>query len=255
MTSPEATSQTILAARRLRELILNGDLAAGERVSEIPLSERVGVSRTPLRLALSRLEHEGLLEPLPTGGFAVRRLTYADAVDAIELRGVLEGTAARMAAERLEHPRQLEALQRCSAELDELAVTPQLSSDDVTRYIELNDRFHAALVELPGSEVLRHAVERIFHLPFASPSAFVEVDAELLDPREWLVVAQDQHRRILDAIANREGTRAEAIAREHARETKRSLDIAIRERGDLEQLPHGAAMLLHKGSSRTGSGR
>ena len=83
----------------LREQILAGQFRPGERMSELRLVERVGVSRTPLRLALATLEHEGLLRVLPGGGYVVREFTRADIRDAIELRGVLEGTAARFAAE------------------------------------------------------------------------------------------------------------------------------------------------------------
>src|SRR3954462_1859927 len=97
----EAGSQTLRAALALRELILDGELPPGVRVAEIPLSERIGVSRTPLRLALARLEHEGLRTPLSGGGFIVRPSTREETPDAIELRGVLEGRAARLAAERL----------------------------------------------------------------------------------------------------------------------------------------------------------
>src|SRR5919198_5633140 len=68
MATTDATSQTLRAALALRELILEGELGPGERVAEIPLSERIGVSRTPLRLALARLEHEGLLNSLSAGG-------------------------------------------------------------------------------------------------------------------------------------------------------------------------------------------
>jgi GntR family transcriptional regulator, vanillate catabolism transcriptional regulator len=94
----EAGSQTLRAALALRELILEGELRPGERVAEVPLSERIGVSRTPLRLALARLEHEGLLNSLSAGGFVVRQFTREEIADAIELRGVLEGTALRRRA-------------------------------------------------------------------------------------------------------------------------------------------------------------
>ena len=67
---------------------------------ELRLVERLGVSRTPLRLALAALEHEGLLRGRGSRGYVVREFTAADISDAIELRGVLEGTAARFAAER-----------------------------------------------------------------------------------------------------------------------------------------------------------
>ena len=88
--------QTLRATLRLRELILEGALRGGERLSEVPLAAELGVSRTPLRLALARLEHEGLVEPASGGGFVVCSFTLAEAADAIDLRGVLEGTAARL---------------------------------------------------------------------------------------------------------------------------------------------------------------
>src|ERR1700704_2084456 len=100
MANQASRSQMMRALLRLRELILSGEFAPGERMSELPLVERLGVSRTPLRLALAGLEHEGLLRRLTRGGYAVREFTQDDIRDAIELRGVLEGTAARFAAER-----------------------------------------------------------------------------------------------------------------------------------------------------------
>src|SRR5882757_11583501 len=100
MANQASRSQMMRALLRLRELILSGEFAPGERMSELPLVERLGVSRTPLRLALATLEHEGLLRGLDGGGYVVREFTQADMSDAIELRGVLEGTAARFAAQR-----------------------------------------------------------------------------------------------------------------------------------------------------------
>ena len=94
-------SQTLAALLRLRDLILEGGLAPGERLSELAVVERLGVSRTPVRAALARLEHEGLVEALPGGGYAVREFSRADVNDAIEIRGVLEGLAARLARRNL----------------------------------------------------------------------------------------------------------------------------------------------------------
>ena len=113
-----ARSQTTKATLGLRELIFAGELAPEQRVPEIGLAERLGVSRTPLRLALSTLAHEGLLRPLPGGGFVVCSFTLNDVADAIELRGVLEGTAARFAAERLESPAELADLVAVTEQLD-----------------------------------------------------------------------------------------------------------------------------------------
>src|SRR5215218_10502661 len=93
-------SQTDRALLQLREMLLEGEFKPGERLAELQLVERLGVSRTPVRLALASLEHEGLVQALDGGGYVVREFTRRDIDDAIELRGVLEGTAARLAAER-----------------------------------------------------------------------------------------------------------------------------------------------------------
>lgn len=94
-------SQTGRALLTLRELLLRGEFSPGGHLSELQLVSRLGASRTPVRMALSRLAHEGLLEAAPFGRFRARKFTLAEVWDAIELRGVLEGTAARLAAERL----------------------------------------------------------------------------------------------------------------------------------------------------------
>jgi GntR family transcriptional regulator, vanillate catabolism transcriptional regulator len=82
-----ASSQTVRALLKLRDFILSGELKPGDRISELPLVERLGVSRTPIRMALVRLEEEGLLAALLSGGFAVKAFSERDIYDAIEIRG------------------------------------------------------------------------------------------------------------------------------------------------------------------------
>ncbi|KAG1246519.1 hypothetical protein G6F65_020641 [Rhizopus arrhizus] len=80
----------------LRDMVLSGALQPGERIVELQFSARLGVSRTPLRIALPELEKEGLLERLPSRGFRVRSFTVDEIGDAVDVRGVLEGMAARL---------------------------------------------------------------------------------------------------------------------------------------------------------------
>ncbi len=231
----DGTSQSTRALLRLRELILNGEFRAGARMSELPLVERLGVSRTPLRLALATLEHEGLLELVPGGGYAVREFSHADVNDAIELRGVLEGTAARMAAERGVGRRELMSMRTAIERMD---VHVQAGDyDSFVAYMELNENFHALLVKAAGSRTLQRAVDGMVSLPFASASAFVLATAEVPAARNTLLLAQDHHRGIVDAIERREGARAEGIAREHARLAARNLEIALENRTVLEGMP------------------
>ena len=237
-----ANSQTTKATLGLRELLLDGTFKPRERVPELRLVEELGVSRTPLRIALMTLEHEGLLETLAGGGFVVREFTRTDIDDAIELRGVLEGTAARLAAERLESDDELEALRACSRELD--AVVRNRDLDAFMDYLRLNQEFHDGFLDLAKSMQLTRALEHVLALPFAPPSALLMVHSALPESWEILLVAQHQHRSLVDAIGRREGARADAIAREHARIARVNLDIALENRHLLERVPGSTLLRL-----------
>jgi GntR family transcriptional regulator, vanillate catabolism transcriptional regulator len=237
-----ANSQTTKATLGLRELLLDGAFKPRERVPELRLVEELGVSRTPLRIALMTLEHEGLLETLPGGGFVVREFTRTDIDDAIELRGVLEGTAARLAAERLESDDELGPLRACCRELD--AVVRNRSMDAFMDYLRLNQEFHDGFLDLAKSVQLTRALEHVLALPFAPPSALLMVHAALPESWEILLVAQHQHRALVDAIGRREGARADAIAREHARIARVNLDIAVQNRHLLERVPGSTLLRL-----------
>ena len=229
--------QSSKALLGLRDLVLKGGIEPGERLSEVALAARLDVSRTPLRAALQRLEQEGLVEALASGGYVVRRFSRADVIDSIELRGVLEGTAARFAAERGASPGRLKALAQVVAGLDEiLAGGPDRL--DFEAYEERNAEFHAMLVELSASDVIRREIARITSLPFASPSAFITEQVDVPAFRMSLLVGQSHHKAILSAIEMREGARAEAIAREHARLARLNLDVVLEEMPDLKaQVP------------------
>lgn len=225
----EGGSQAVKAQQRLRELILSGQLAAGSRIAELALVDLLGVSRTPIRAALMRLEQEGLLQALPGGGYAVRTFSEREVADAIELRGTLEGLAARLAAERGASRRGLQQARECLEQIDRVLLDPSLSEDMFSEYVQLNARFHRLLADMPGSEVLSREIERAAGLPFASPSGFVGVQINNAPARDMLVVAQHQHRQVLDAIERREAGRAEALMREHSRIARHNMHLAVRD--------------------------
>jgi GntR family transcriptional regulator of vanillate catabolism len=235
----ENESQTLRALFRMREMIVRGEFQPGERIREIPLAERLGVSRTPLRLVLDRLAHEGLLEARPTVGFVVREFTIQDILDAIELRGVLEGTAARLAAERLESDSELKPMRESIERTQALLREPLDGVEMLGRYAELNAQYHASLLDLARSTMLRRSLEQVLLLPFASPNAFVASEPESEDWRETLLISLSQHRAITDAIAGREGARAEAVAREHSRMARRIVTLALHARR-YEEIPGGS---------------
>ena len=230
-SGPSSTeSVQVRALLQLRELILSGELPGGARITELAIVQRLGASRTPVRTALMRLEQEGLLESLPNGGYAVKTFTERDVAEAIELRGTIEGLSARTAAERGASPVVLAEARECLDAIDLFLQTPTLTDEAFSSYVALNARFHALLSEMADSKVIAREMDRVMSLPFASPSGFVVAQANSPAARDMLVVAQDQHRQVLDAIERREGSRAEAIMREHSRIAQRNLRDVVHSR-------------------------
>jgi GntR family transcriptional regulator, vanillate catabolism transcriptional regulator len=237
-SASKASSQTARAVLSLREMLVQGRFRPGERIREVPLAAELKVSRIPLHLALERLAHEGFLEIRPTRGFVVQRFSTEDIYDAIELRGLLEGSAARLAAERFKHPSELSALQAISYEILTLVRhTRKLTMETFNLYIDLNARFHSGLLDLSHSRMLHRAIQQACSLPFASPSAFLKRQYVSTDLWELFLISADQHcgivdailnRDVVDAILNRDAMRAEILTREHARVARRNLEDALR---------------------------
>jgi GntR family transcriptional regulator, vanillate catabolism transcriptional regulator len=231
-----ASSQSLKAVLGVRDLVFSGEVAPGERLSEINVSERLGLSRTPVRAALARLEQEGILEAIPSGGYSVRAFTEADVADAIELRGVLEGTAARLAAERGVAPARLAQFKAIIAQLDPIVAVPVEQLDFIT-YEDLNAQFHDMLAVISGSRIIQREIERVTQLPFAGPSAFLNAQTDIPAFRASLVIGQAHHRAIAHAIEMREGSRAEALAREHARLARQNLDFVMKDGTLIDRVP------------------
>ena len=219
------------ALANLRDLILAGGLVAGERLHEVALAERLGLSRTPLRAALSQLAEDGLVLRLPSGGYEVRRFTRGDAIDVIELRGVLEGMVVRLAAERGVAESTIETLRQLLDEID-IALDGGERHMDFDSYVELNAELHQTMWTLAG-DTIRREIERVSRLPFAAPGTFLGSQVDDFAFRRSLLGAQTQHRAIIDAIVRREGARAESIAREHARLARQNLEYVLDQAPDL----------------------
>ena len=109
--------------------------------------------------------------------------------------------------------------------------------DAFSSFVALNARFHALLTELSRSPPLIRQIDRASALPFASPSSFVMAQSALPEARRILLIGQEHHCVVVDAIENREGARAEAVMREHARLASRNLRLALRNRTHLDLLP------------------
>lgn len=210
--SPDTTS----VVATLRQLIVSGRLSAGERVAEIPVADRLGVSRTPVRLAFRSLEQEGLLEKAGKRGFVVRRFSEADVRTAIEVRGTLEGLAARHLAERGMDPGVRAVLAASIAEGRDVLAKGHLVFDDIARWSRLNQHFHDGIVQAHVSHVIADAIARNNHLPFASADSIALDPDSLPAEYEKLRIAQIQHQLVFDALEQRESARVEMLMREHA---------------------------------------
>ena len=234
MKQMEFVSQAGRTVLILRELLLRGEFKAGERLSELSLVSRLGVSRTPIRFALDRLSHEGLLEPSRSGGFVVRAFTVNDIWDALEMRASLEGIAARCAAERLVDESELATLRQLQWEMAQIV---HANLDTFTQYVRLNETFHFELMRLAKSPMLERSLNHLNTLPFAGPSKLVFARVTPPQGSQLLIQAHQEHHGILDAIANRRAALAEKLIREHVALTRHNLAAALAKAETWEDLP------------------
>src|SRR5215475_10881674 len=208
-------NQQTRALVRIREMILQGKLSAGQRVAEAPLAERLGMSRTPVRQALPVLAQEGLLVEHGTRGYVVKTISTADILDAIDLRGVMEGLAARRLAERGVSRAFSEELHLCLADGDRIFNKGTMQESDEVLYAEMNARFHNLIIHEAHSPMIEQALERNARIPFVGPQALAFEKSSLDRLYELLLYAHHQHHYIVEAIERGEGARVESLMREH----------------------------------------
>lgn len=226
---------TMSLLSRLREMILSGELQAGERITEISLAERLGVSRTPIRGALPVLEADGYIEPAGKRGYAVKTFDGEEAFKSLELRALLEGFAAKCLAQSGASDELLGELEQCLAQGDEIFQKRYLTYEDEERYGEMNARFHDLVVRNCGSPPLIAFIEKLNNMPFINPSVLVFDHIGLDQAFDLLFRAHGQHHALTEAIRDRDATRAEAIFREHGNAQKQSLFSRVNKRNALVQ--------------------
>ncbi len=220
------STHLIQAIVRIREMILRGELAPGQRVAEAPLAELLGMSRTPVRQALPMLAQEGLLAEHGTRGFVVRAFTVDDVLDAIDVRAALEGLAARRVAERGASKALLRALRDCLEDGDAILDKRHVEESDEARYADMNQRFHALILNEAASPILAEAVERNNRVPFAGPQALAFDGGQLDRMYDQLRYAHHQHHSLVEAFERGQGARAESLMREHAHVVEESINLA-----------------------------
>ncbi len=200
--------------QRLLDEVREGTLLPGDRLREIELSERLGVSRTPIREAIRQLEADGLVTHVPRLGATVRSLDYAEVMELYEMRAVLEGTAARLAARAAS-----------DVELDELEVLNVRLAEAGTGLdaARINRIFHATLLDAAKNRFLAKSMLSLQKaLLILGPSQLLDSD------RTETAVAE--HRHIMAALKSRDGAAAETEMRAHIQAAQRMRIRALQER-------------------------
>lgn len=188
--------------KTLREAILKGNLAPGERLMEIQLANQLGVSRTPIREAIRKLELEGLVIMIPRRGAEVARITEKDLKDVLEVRTSLEELAIGLACERIsdEAVRQLkEALKTFQA---------SLKSEDVTKIAESDVAFHDIIFAATGNARLIQIVNNLREQMYRYRLEYLK-DYTTHDR------LYTEHEQIVEAIADRDKEMAKKLIVEH----------------------------------------
>lgn len=188
------------AYRRLIADIRQGTIRPGDRLLEVELAQRLGISRTPVREAIRLLEADGLVIHLPRQGATMRSLDAGEVTELYEMRGVLEGTAARLAA-RAASEVEVQDLAAINAEM-------VAALGDPARLYDLNRQFHAALLAAARNRFLARAIEGMQKtLLILGPTTLAEEPRASAAPRE--------HEAVLDALRRRDESGAEAAMRQH----------------------------------------
>lgn len=200
-----------LAYRQLKQDIIAGVYSPNERLVEMPLTVRLGISRNTLRSVFARLESESVVVLEPNRGARVRAFSAAEAEDVLRVREVNEGLVAALAADRATH----DQIAEMHAALD--AAAESLDRDDVVAYSRANRRFHESVVDAASSPAVADVLESL-HFPLIK----FQFQSVLVPGRKTEALAE--HRGLLDAIERRDVEGAERLARAHIRQVRGTLD-------------------------------
>lgn len=207
----------------IREAILDGRLKPGERVMEIQLAEKLGVSRTPVREAIRKLELEGLLIMEPRKGAYVADVSLKDVVDVLEVRSSLEGLAASLAATRASEE-EIQLLREKSTQFKEC-----IEKSDVQGMINKDTEFHEIILQAAKNkkltsiiESLREQVQR-FRITY-----FTEYNMTT-----YLV---KEHENVLDAIESRDSEKANEYAQKHIENIEKFILSRVKDNSKIDNI-------------------
>ncbi|MDH7478830.1 MAG: GntR family transcriptional regulator [Syntrophomonadaceae bacterium] len=204
----------------LREAIIGGVLKPGERLMEVQLAEEMGVSRTPVREAIRKLELEGFVVMVARKGAYVAGISLKDVTDVFEIRAALEGLAAYLAAGRATEE-ELEEMERVL-----VAKSASLEASDLSSLVEKDTQFHELLYRASRNQRLiqilsnlREQINRFRAVSLASPGRGKE--------------ALEEHKKILEAVAARDAELAQRLGQEHIENAENALLYTMRNNLDV----------------------
>jgi len=194
----------------IKAMILSGELAPGQKITQMKLAEEIGVSRTPLLKALQVLEHELLVECIPRRGMFVKEMKPEEIIDAFDCREGLEGIAARLTAERITE---------CQLRRLEKLFAPFVDQSDISLkdYGRADQQFHKLLIQFSGNHILPR-IEMVGNIHIISYNRGL-----IRPPQETL----SEHYAIIDAIANHDSDLAEQHARSHLHKSRNQLAASL----------------------------
>jgi DNA-binding GntR family transcriptional regulator len=219
----DAQPRVVSAYQIMRHRILNNEWTAGQQSTEQEIAELLGMSRTPVREAMMRLQQEGLVQVIPRHGMRVLPVSAADMQEIYQILTSLEATAAELAALRRPGPKELEPLEQATA-----AMTKALKQDDLVAWAKADERFHAQLLELSGNRMLTAVV-----LNFWDRAHRVRMITLRMRPKP--VDSTKDHADLVKAIRKGDHVEARRIHQQHRERAGRELLQLLSKHG-LKQL-------------------
>lgn len=212
---------------RLRDCLFRGEFPAGTRLSEPALASLFGVSRTPIRAALQRLQIEGWLDCTSNGGYRVSHFALPDVASALAVHAALQGLAVRLAAEQGVSPALMSQARELFVRMELLLEVQSWTHEHVDAYIARHNEFHQLLGRMAKCPLLDNTLKQIDAHPLSiAARVFFCASNVSAKSRGVFAFAHELHRGILEAVKLHQGSRAEALIREHAALLERHL-VAI----------------------------
>jgi DNA-binding GntR family transcriptional regulator len=200
----------------LKAMIMDRQLLPGEKIPQEKLAEDLGISRTPLVNALKFLEKEKLVQSIPRRGFFMRTFTKKELISIFELREVLEGLAARKAAQKITD-NQIVQLGKFFKQF-----AGDTDIDDIRAYAREDRRFHNFLLDIGAKEFLKSILETYNIISYSYQ--VVSTEGLVRHPRETL----REHRAMIEAIAGRDAEAAENLMRQHFQRSRAVLQESLK---------------------------